>query len=371
MDPMLNLLVRIFDGMERGVWVRILPNDDTINDLCTASYQKWEDLLPLLIKTGLINCKVAEDVKSYEYRKNSWESLITRTADTLDLRTTRKWQKGQPSFWVMCLGDPKYNNPTDQWKAMASGAYSFVEYQMSPKQVQLRRELRAAAKEILFENATSRLKESQAKGNENTKEARDCADASKFEAAIDFALEGLDLERKPRKDRHSSDKVITVHNRKQANERERMIVLHTAYLWGWKDGSLTKRERVRIVCTGGHGTKEAWEKFTNDLATKHKVKIIRQCPRSPETNVLDLGIWLSIQAAVEKKMHMRRGDKEALAMAVLDAWENGLSSKSFTKVCDRLQNVLALIVEDKGGNALVEEKRGKEFRGLDMPEESN
>jgi hypothetical protein len=63
---------------------------------------------------------------------------------------------------------------------------------------------------------------------------------------------------------------------------------------------------------GGHGTKEAWEKFTNDLATKHKVKIIRQCPRSPETNVLDLGIWLSIQAEVEKKMHMRRATKKLL-----------------------------------------------------------
>jgi len=63
-DPMLNLLVRIFDGIDRGVWVRILPNDDTIDDLCTATNQKWEDLLPLLIKTGLINCKVAEDVRS-------------------------------------------------------------------------------------------------------------------------------------------------------------------------------------------------------------------------------------------------------------------------------------------------------------------
>lgn len=45
---------------------------------------------------------------------------------------------------------------------------------------------------------------------------------------------------------------------------------------------------------GGHGTKEAWENFTNDLAMKWKVKIIRQCSRSSETNVLDLGIWLSI-----------------------------------------------------------------------------
>mmetsp|Transcript_24759 Transcript_24759/g.44775 ORF Transcript_24759/g.44775 Transcript_24759/m.44775 type:complete len:164 (+) Transcript_24759:307-798(+) len=75
-----------------------------------------------------------------------------------------------------------------------------------------------------------------------------------------------------------------------------------------------KLEDINLVMdnAGGHGTKEAWEKLTNDLATKHKVKIIRQCPRSPETNVLDLGIWLSIQAEVEKKMHMRRATKKLL-----------------------------------------------------------
>lgn len=66
-------------------------------------------------------------------------------------------------------------------------------------------------------------------------------------------------------------------------------------------------------------------------------------------------------------MRLRRGDKEALVNAVTDAWESGLSTEAFTKVCDRLQNVLALIVEDNGGNALVEEKRGKDFQGLDIP----
>ena len=37
-----------------------------------------------------------------------------------------------------------------------------------------------------------------------------------------------------------------------------------------------------------------------------------------------------------------------------------------TKVCNRLKNVLVLIVEGNGGNELVESKRGNRFRNLDL-----
>jgi hypothetical protein len=76
---------------------------------------------------------------------------------------------------------------------------------------------------------------------------------------------------------------------------------------------------------------------------------------------------LNIQAAVEKRMHLRQGGKEALANATTEAWKCHLSAESFTRVCDHLRNVLALIAEDNGGNALVEEKRGKDFSRLDLP----
>jgi hypothetical protein len=118
---------------------------------------------------------------------------------------------------------------------------------------------------------------------------------------------------------------------------------------------------------GGHGTDEAWETFTMNLEEKYKVKIIRQCPQSPETNLLDLGIWMSIQTAVEKAMCMKRGDIQALVNAVNDAWDTRLSEKAFNNVYERLQNVLAMIDDDKGGNAKVEENRDKHFRKLDMP----
>jgi hypothetical protein len=66
-------------------------------------------------------------------------------------------------------------------------------------------------------------------------------------------------------------------------------------------------------------------------------------------------------------MHLRQGDKEALANAATEAWKSHLSAESFTQVCNCLRNVLALIAEDNGGNTLVEEKWGKAFRGLDLP----
>jgi hypothetical protein len=88
--------------------------------------------------------------------------------------------------------------------------------------------------------------------------------------------------------------------------------LRRAFYW------VRQNEWIYLVMdnAGGHGTNEAWETFTQNLETKYKVKIIRQCPRSPETNLLDLGIWASIQAAVEKRMFLRWGDTEALANAV-------------------------------------------------------
>ncbi|KAG7374975.1 hypothetical protein IV203_014070 [Nitzschia inconspicua] len=83
---------------------------------------------------------------------------------------------------------------------------------------------------------------------------------------------------------------------------------------------------------------------------------------SPETNMLDLGIWMSIQAVVTR-VHRRRGSHpDALARSVEDAWNNYLSPSAFQNVHERLKIVLHCIVDDNGGNSLVERKRGKLFR---------
>jgi hypothetical protein len=51
------------------------------------------------------------------------------------------------------------------------------------------------------------------------------------------------------------------------------------------------------------------------------VKIIQQCLWNPETNLLDLGIWMSIQV-VERTTYMHWDGIQAIAYAVSDAWDS-------------------------------------------------
>jgi len=134
-------------------------------------------------------------------------------------------------------------------------------------------------------------------------------------------------------------------------------------------------ERIYLVLdknAGGHGTNDAINEYTQAMGLFH-VQLIWQVPRSPETNMLDLGVWTSIQSTVSKVQRMRQCHHEVLAKSVHDAWENKLSIRAFANVYQRLRVVLSCIVDDSGGNALVEEKRGKLFRDAiieDPPEEN-
>ena len=53
---------------------------------------------------------------------------------------------------------------------------------------------------------------------------------------------------------------------------------------------------------GGHGTDDAISEYTARLRDVYNITIIHQVPRSPFTNVLDLGVWCSLQARVEKNI---------------------------------------------------------------------
>ena len=52
---------------------------------------------------------------------------------------------------------------------------------------------------------------------------------------------------------------------------------------------------------GGHGKQYIVDKYVADLWDYHKVKCIHQVPRSPCTNMLDLGVWMAFQNVIEKK----------------------------------------------------------------------
>jgi len=138
--------------------------------------------------------------------------------------------------------------------------------------------------------------------------------------------------------------------------------MRTAFHW------VPPTEEIFLVMdnAGGHGTEEAIQEYTRILKEKYNIKIIHQCPRSPETNVLDLGIWCTLQLAIDKMMRGRRGELDSLVKGVMDTWLSVDLTSQFASVWGRLQQVLCLIVEDNGGNTLVERKRGKKFQGLNL-----
>ena len=149
-DPPLELLPRLFDRMKRGVWFRVLPTEDTFDDICDAMNQDWEDLLPLLIDHGLLACDIRDDVKNYTFKKNTWESFQTTHRETLDMRRTPVRRDGAPRVWYICLGNPEYNNPLHPEKAIKQKKFAYQEFDSSPKDKLLARELRAKAKGSFF-----------------------------------------------------------------------------------------------------------------------------------------------------------------------------------------------------------------------------
>ena len=51
---------------------------------------------------------------------------------------------------------------------------------------------------------------------------------------------------------------------------------------------------------GGHGKNDVKEQYEQILKDEYNIEIEWQVPQSPETNMLDLGVWMSLQSMVEK-----------------------------------------------------------------------
>ena len=118
---------------------------------------------------------------------------------------------------------------------------------------------------------------------------------------------------------------------------------------------------------GGHGKNQAIDEYVKMLNDKFNIETIFQVPRSPYTNVLDLGAWCALQSRVENQHFGKRCEVQFLSNTVMQTWNNGHLDFMIEKVFKRLQKVLVLIVEAKGKNDLVETKRGKKFANLDLP----
>ena len=50
---------------------------------------------------------------------------------------------------------------------------------------------------------------------------------------------------------------------------------------------------------GGHGKEEIKDQYVKKLKEKYNIEVVWQIPHSPETNMLDLGVWMGVQSKVE------------------------------------------------------------------------
>lgn len=116
---------------------------------------------------------------------------------------------------------------------------------------------------------------------------------------------------------------------------------------------------------GGHGTNDTKVLYENFLKEQYNIEIIWQTPCTPYTNLLDLGVWCSLQAKVEKEHNGNRCEANALANSIYRTWGNTSIDDVIAKVNGHFQKVLHLIKEGKGSNELVETKRGKKYASLD------
>ena len=68
---------------------------------------------------------------------------------------------------------------------------------------------------------------------------------TQIDQQIQYALQ-LDQQRRPRLSRSGNTEIL-IHQKKQATENERMMVLFTAKRWEWNDPQLLTQERQRIA----------------------------------------------------------------------------------------------------------------------------
>ena len=95
-----------------------------------------------------------------------------------------------------------------------------------------------------------------------------------------------------------------------------------------------------------------------------KIDLYLQPANSPESNVLDLGIWRSLQCQVDSLCRKERQDPEVLAVKAVEAWEafgesDDIKKKweAMEKVWEKLGDVAKATLDAKGENTHPEGKK--------------
>jgi hypothetical protein len=114
---------------------------------------------------------------------------------------------------------------------------------------------------------------------------------------------------------------------------------------------------------GGHGKNDEKDDYVSDF----NIEVVWQVACSPETNMLDLGAWMSIQSYVDYLHRMKTMRADALSKSVEKAFKNLDGAKKLKKIVDWWKLVLYLIIAGNGTNKLVEKCHGLKTSLDDLP----
>ena len=118
-----------------------------------------------------------------------------------------------------------------------------------------------------------------------------------------------------------------------------------------------KTATLQMDNAGGHGSKEVITEYETLLKTEFDIDVLWQPPNSPESNALDLGVWMSLQSDVAKLCRDVRRNPEALVHMVFEAW-NKFDGLRMLSVFEKIRDVADAVIKAGGDNATVEKKRG-------------
>ena len=109
----------------------------------------------------------------------------------------------------------------------------------------------------------------------------------------------------------------------------------------------------------GHGKQAIIDEYTKALAT-NGIEVVFQPKNSPETNMLDLGVWMSVQNDVDKMSRDQRSNLGALWETIQKAWQKFGEEKQDKNVniWNRVLTNAVLCIVDKGANNSFEARRG-------------
>ena len=136
------------------------------------------------------------------------------------------------------------------------------------------------------------------------------------------------------------------------------------------DRPLGTRGTLELDNAGGHGSRAVIKEYEELMKTKYKIDIKWQPANSPDSNALDLGVWMSLQSDVSKLSRRTQAFLEALNTRVMQSWSE-YDGDRMLPVFDKIKDVAEAAIEMQGDNCTVAAKerareRFKSFYRRDM-----